>query len=181
MLDYAELVAEVMSIDDDAYADFAIEAFYREDPDLGYSPIIDGKLFQGSAPPRGTQLAKQGFKLLVLAAQEYQPSPAAFPGLHVVRCGYDDVPEQPDPALAAKLRGVAQLVEARVRAGDRCLITCMAGLNRSGLITALAVRRLLGVTGRDAANLVRAKRPHALINQDYYNFVAQLAKPSGAR
>ena len=40
------------------------------------------------------------------------------------------------------LRVVVDLVERSVRAGRPTLITCMGGLNRSGLVAALALRRL---------------------------------------
>ena len=63
------------------------------------------------------------------------------------------------------LRVVVDLVERSVRAGRPTLITCMGGLNRSGLVAALALRRL-GHSADEALSLLRASRgPYALGNE----------------
>lgn len=55
----------------------------------------------------------------------------------------------------------------RWRAGDRVLIRCQAGLNRSGLVTALVLIRE-GYTAVDAIRLIRERRsPWALCNNSF--------------
>jgi hypothetical protein len=63
------------------------------------------------------------------------------------------------------LQAVVGLVGRSVRAGRPTLITCLGGLNRSGLVAAIALRRL-GRTADEALALVRAARgPYALGNE----------------
>jgi hypothetical protein len=59
----------------------------------------------------------------------------------------------------------------RWRAGDRVLIRCQAGLNRSGLVTAL-VLMLDGYDAGDAIRLIRSQRsPWALCNNDFVEWL----------
>lgn len=59
----------------------------------------------------------------------------------------------------------------RWRAGDRVLIRCQAGLNRSGLVTAL-VLMLDGYDAGDAIRLIRAQRsPWALCNNNFVDWL----------
>ena len=60
---------------------------------------------------------------------------------------------------------VVDLVERSVRAGRPTLITCMGGLDRSGLVATIALRRL-GHSADEALELLRAARgPYALGNE----------------
>lgn len=62
-----------------------------------------------------------------------------------------------------------------VREGKKTLIRCQAGLNRSGLVTGLALRSL-GYSAQEAIDMIRAKRsPWALCNE---HFEAYLLDPS---
>jgi hypothetical protein len=55
--------------------------------------------------------------------------------------------------------------------GDRVLIRCQAGLNRSGLVTAL-VLMLAGVSADDAISCIRRYRsPDALFNTEYVSWL----------
>jgi len=51
----------------------------------------------------------------------------------------------------------------------RVLVTCQMGINRSGLISALALYFASGgrISGRQAANLVKSGRPGALSNLSF--------------
>jgi protein-tyrosine phosphatase len=76
-----------------------------------------------------------------------------------------------DAGTAARLDDVAATVAEAVDEGRRVLVRCSGGLNRSGLVVALALQRL-GRPGEDAVALVRAARgPWALTNP---GFVAHL-------
>ena len=56
-------------------------------------------------------------------------------------------------------------------------VHCRAGRNRSGLLVALIVRERLGLTGRDAMELVRERRPRALANEDFAAWLDRLPAP----
>lgn len=81
----------------------------------------------------------------------------------------------PDAAIAdIDLNRLKQAVEfgyTRWMAGDRVLVRCQAGLNRSGLVTAL----ILMSTGLDAETAIREIRTNrsedALFNQDYVTWL----------
>jgi protein-tyrosine phosphatase len=121
-------------------------------------------VYQGSRPPRGGALRRAGFDVLVLAAQEYQPPDREFPGVRVIRALVDDsgAPMQQEEWLEA-IRASAEAAMLRAR-GARVLSTCMAGLNRSGLVNALMLTRLTGMSGQRAIELVQERRPGALNN-----------------
>jgi hypothetical protein len=62
------------------------------------------------------------------------------------------------------LQGIVRMAHAEWKRGQRVLIRCQAGMNRSGLIMALILIRE-GYTAEDAIDLIRAKRSkHALFN-----------------
>lgn len=74
----------------------------------------------------------------------------------------DSDQELPDEEI---LQVVVALVERSVRAGRPTLITCMGGLNRSGLVAAMALTRL-GHSADEALALLRdARGPYALGNE----------------
>ncbi len=76
-----------------------------------------------------------------------------------------------DPATAARLDELAATVADAVAEGRRVLVRCSGGLNRSGLVVALALLRT-GLDVGTAMSLVRAARgPWALTNP---GFVAHL-------
>ena len=72
----------------------------------------------------------------------------------------------------------AEIVARRVRSGERVLVTCAMGRNRSGLVSALALHFLTGISGAEAARLVKARRHNALTNR---YFMAALFKVPAAR
>jgi protein-tyrosine phosphatase len=101
----------------------------------------------------------------VLAAREYQPADREFPGVRVVRANLDDSgPPMTNAEWRSALQAAEQAAFWRAR-GMRVLTTCHAGLNRSGLVSALMLHRLSGMSGPRAIELVRAARPGALNNQ----------------
>lgn len=65
---------------------------------------------------------------------------------------------------------------ATVKSGP-VLVQCHAGRNRSGLINALFVRRLLGCSGRDALAYVRQVRPRAVDNAGFESYLLSLPPP----
>lgn len=135
-------------------------------------------LYQGAAPPFGETVAKLGFDTLVLCAKENQRDDL-YPGVEVVLAPGDD-----DCRVNCMMRDLptwqqaAQIVVERVNAGKKVLVTCMAGLNRSGIVTALALRQLTDWTGVEIVEHIQTIREMALCNDTFAEYIRGLpAKP----
>lgn len=124
-------------------------------------------LWQGSKPPTGRDLSDDGYKALVLAAEEFQPPGHRFPGVRVRHAPLDDHLEPLTTTEWETIISAANFVVHNVEHGRKTLVTCYAGINRSGIITAMAVCLLTGVTGKQAVAHVRDKRPNALSNKSF--------------
>lgn len=125
-------------------------------------------LWQGSRPPEGPVLMGQGFAAVVLCAKEWQPQAKFFPGTEVIHAPNDDdfsrMPTREELQLAVTAaRRVAQLLSA----GQKVLVTCMQGRNRSGLVSALATHILTGKDGETCINYVQANRARSLQNPGF--------------
>lgn len=133
---------------------------------------VIARLWQGGKPKPGVY----DFDLIVLTDMEYQPPAEAFPGAQVMRVMLNDFrPATPtEYAAAAK---AAEVAAEWYRAGKRILITCGAGLNRSGLVTGLTMRNL-GFTADDAVALIRrARGPNAIKNSNFVAFIRGYQPP----
>ena len=122
--------------------------------------IVPG-LWQGSLPPLGKAVGQGGFHLLVLCAREHQYPSVYFPDVAVVNAPNDDNAAY-GPLTREKLKTALQAahrVVKAVKAGKTALVTCAAGLNRSGLVSALALHLLYGWSGDRCIKQVRARRP----------------------
>jgi protein-tyrosine phosphatase len=116
----------------------------------------------------------RGYDVIGLTAKEYQPSQTGFRA-RLVRMPIDDrLDPSTEELMWAFLTG-RQLAGA-VADGKKVLVSCRMGKNRSGLVTALAARELLGITGQQAADLVRESRPGALSNPTFYRFLTTLPR-----
>jgi len=67
-----------------------------------------------------------------------------------------------DMAYIDELHGLSKKVADVVANEGRCGVFCWQGRNRSGLLTALVLRRLQGWSGRQAMEHIRSYRPEAL-------------------
>lgn len=104
----------------------------------GYSYLLPGgQLAQGSAPPPRVRVP---FDVIVLAATEYQRP--HLPGYTLLRVPLDDSGPPPSPADRALIRASAREIARRVRRGERVLVTCWQGRNRSGVLAGLALVEL---------------------------------------
>ena len=143
-----------------------------QSPPATASRVI-GNLWQGDAPPIGPYIGRY-FDCLVLSAIEYPLGPECFPGVEVIRIGLTD--HGPpiswnEMQLAVKIAG--QVIN-RLQQNKRVLVTCHAGLNRSGLINALALccgpKR---IKPDQAIQLIRkARGPNALSNRSFREFLS---------
>lgn len=111
-----------------------------------------------------------GFDVLVLCAREFQPPATHYPGVDVIHAPLDDAWTVPIQAAVRAAREVALRLYLR----QRVLVTCNQGRNRSGLVSALALWYLGGNSGRRCADHVRARRPGALSNPVFYQWLTRL-------
>jgi hypothetical protein len=93
-------------------------------------------------------------------------------GVKEVRFGFYDA-DMSDINMGAVYR-IVNDIHADWKRGDKVLVRCQAGWNRSGLITALILMKE-GYTADDAIALIRKKRsPHALCNKKFEKFLREL-------
>jgi protein-tyrosine phosphatase len=133
---------------------------------------ITPRLYQGSRPPTGNRVANAGFDTLVLCAEEFQPPDNQFHGVQIIRCPIDDTFVVKDDTWLPAVRA-ATAVCVSLRRGAKVLTTCQAGRNRSGLVNALTLHMLTGMSGTDAVQLIQSRRPAALTN---FGFVRALER-----
>lgn len=132
------------------------------------------RLWIGSAPATDKNLKSCGFDSVVLAAEEFQPR-GAFGGTRVLHAGFND--SRMDTRTADVAMEAAREVVRRWRGGERVLVTCMAGRNRSGLVSALSLMLLFGMTGKQALRRVQSQRDGALTNPHFAEFLTSLRRP----
>lgn len=92
------------------------------------------------------------------------------------RCLYVYFPfDDDDESLPnmAKLHAVATLAASLIRAGHRVLTHCKLGFNRSGLVAGLILTSL-GMTGNAAVSRIRERRPGALYNDRFAQYLLDL-------
>lgn len=143
---------------------------------------VADRLYQGSAiEPDVWPVLGTTFSMVVLCAEEVQP---ALPTLRidVVRAGFNDTPWPTSKDLATAA-SAARTVGRELARGGRVLVTCAAGLNRSGLVVGL----VLGQTLRKGADpsqtmahgdavirlIRRARGDAALGNPAFYRIVRE--------
>lgn len=123
------------------------------------------------APPPGPAVSRH-FQALALCACEYQV-PNVFPGVDVVAVPINDdgsrmTKEEAEYAVRAASRVIAWMGE-----GKKILVTCYMGLNRSGLVTAIALcKGPEKIPLNEAIGMIKAARgPRALGNPDFVKFL----------
>jgi protein-tyrosine phosphatase len=87
--------------------------------------------------------------------------------VRVMHASLDDHYDPLTPEEWEHIIRAANFAAHHVMRGRRTLVTCQAGLNRSGIITALAVCLLTDMNGREAVELVQRRRPDALCNTNF--------------
>ncbi len=66
------------------------------------------------------------------------------------------------------LRDIVLVAHSNWKRGKRVLVRCQAGLNRSGIVTALVLIRE-GYSAQEAIDLVKEKRGSAALTNDFFN------------
>jgi protein-tyrosine phosphatase len=134
-------------------------------PTEPFSEVIPN-LFQAGTSYSPIQLFQQGFDA-VFDLCGLDRGDGVVDEIYVVH-PIDDVPWIEDPGAIHEL-GIR--VAEHVRAGDKVVVNCMSGLNRSGLLVGRALVAL-GYLPIEAVELIRrARGPHALSNREFTRFL----------
>ena len=135
-------------------------------------------LWQGARPPHGTFLAERGFQTLVLAAKEIQDA-HNYQDIVVIKApGDDDDRPHRLQAFLPVWHKAADVVAKRVADGQKVLVTCAQGLNRSGFITCVALHKLTGWDGGTCVDHIQHRREDALFNSTFVDWLStNLKKP----
>ena len=151
---------------------------FDEWPAYAPSQILP-RLFQGGTDddevlgcpvPRSHYRRNSPFDLIVTLYADAMPAPW---GVRELRFGFPD--SRLDASSAAIALQLAATAYADWIAGARVLVRCQAGVNRSGLVTAL-ILMLAGYEAREAISLIRAQRsPMALCNEDFERWLLEEA------
>jgi protein-tyrosine phosphatase len=99
-----------------------------------------------------------GFNAVVLAAEEWQFPAEMFEGVAVIHAPNND---DGSPLTRDQLSiavNAARQAATRIQDGQKVLSTCAAGVNRSGLVSALTLHFRYGWSGDRCIEVVRKKR-----------------------
>lgn len=126
-------------------------------------PLLDAheitpRLWQGSVPTPAVRASD--FQVVVLCAREHQELGfSCGPAITILKAPNDDHHAYPftREKLHLALKAARQVVAA-IQQGKNCLVTCAAGMNRSGLVSALSLHLLYGWDGEQCIQTVRRRR-----------------------
>jgi protein-tyrosine phosphatase len=137
--------------------------------------LLPGRLWQGGCPVDFDWVREAGITAVVdIADADAHPPAGATDGLVYLKAPLVDGDSVPDPALTLRL---ARLVAGLVDDGYRVLVHCTFGRNRSGLMSTLVVRQVLGVTGAEALDHVQARRDDTVNNATFAEWLRALPAP----
>lgn len=87
----------------------------------------------------------------------------------------------PDGRLTDKSRNTfllaADYALININQGRPVIVHCNAGRNRAGLLSALVLRKFLGISGAEALERVRSVRPRAVANPEFEKWLLTLKPP----
>ena len=155
-----------------------------------YTHKSGAQLWQGSIHDVN-RLIKDGNSLISvigLFAKECQPHDP-HGRYELIKTGYDDNPMAGNKELSrvAILAGnAADVFSNRIRKGKSCLSSCHMGLNRSGIVSALTLMKLAGMSPAEAvARVQRERRPQsgmsALCNPRFVEAIHNMARTVGSK
>ena len=137
--------------------------------------LICDRLYQGSMPPTGGYLSKCGIDAVVLCAKENQ-NEILYKDVCVL-CAPGDDDERFDRAekfIEQVWLPVSLTVANLVKSGMTVLVTCIAGHNRSGAVTALSLHHITGKSGRECVEIVRSRRHGSLSNETFVKIIEEM-------
>jgi protein-tyrosine phosphatase len=86
-----------------------------------------------------------------------------------------DSAELPDMSI---MDALTDTVVRLIRDGHRVLVHCHRGKSRSGLFNALVAMKMLQIDGKAAVEVIRERRPGALGNQVFVEYLQRLPAPT---
>ena len=132
----------------------------------------EGRLFMSAAIHQWNILAARGVDVVI----DLEGGLDLCIPTQANQCLYVYFPFDDDDRLlpsVTKLRAIAQLAASLVREGHTVLSHCSGGFNRSGLLAGLILTEL-GMSGAEALARIRAKRPGALYNGTFADYLASI-------
>jgi hypothetical protein len=134
---------------------------------------VSARLYQGGRVDG--RYAYKPFDMIVLCSEEHQPRMSRFHG-KIVRPRFDDT-LYPNERETAAAFAAAKQVAGELYKGGVVLVTCSAGLNRSGLVTGLALCMGTKLHGEQIVTLIRrARGDWALGNRTFEKMVRDFAQ-----
>lgn len=115
-------------------------------------------------------LRLRGFDMVVLCANELQYRLPNFKG-KVIHAGFDDSPDftRQEKRVAYE---AGQRVAYALSRGQKVLVTCHMGWNRSGLVAGLALKKVTDYSPHQIIHLIRkARGPDAMSNPVFVRFL----------
>lgn len=143
--------------------------------DLDFDYIVP-RIGQGSLPPPGRTVARHGFDLLVLCAEELQVPAELFDGVRVLHVPLQDTRITQEQWTMAARTAKHVALQLRAKPQSKALVTCAAGRNRSGLVSAIALHLLTGQSGLACARHVQRRRQDALTNGSFVEALRRLPR-----
>jgi protein-tyrosine phosphatase len=135
----------------------------------------DGMLFISPVITDWAPVHEQGIEVIIDLEGTLDAGVSTRPGhiLYVYHHIYDE--ELPD---LARLHAVASLGARLIRHGQKVLAHCSMGYNRSALVAGLILTEL-GLDGPAAVERLRQRRPGALYNERFAEYLASLPAQTG--
>ena len=144
---------------------------------MDISPLT-AELSIGSAPKKGT-ITTEICDLLVLAACNFQPPDSDYPEVQVLKVPLIDGGQPPSIGHVRIAINAARAIVFRIREGDRVLVTCEKGHNRSALVAGMALLGL-GWSAPQAIKAIVKARGDAAFSNKYFVGILRRYMADGA-
>jgi protein-tyrosine phosphatase len=134
---------------------------------------LDGRLFISPVIHRWKEIAQQGIDIVIDLEGELDVGVPTIPDqiLYIYFPIHDD-----DLPSIAKLHGLGRLGAQLVQSGHRVLAHCGMGYNRSALMAGMILNHL-GYPGPEIVSQLQARRPGALFNERFAEYLRSLPAP----
>ena len=143
----------------------------------GWFTEITPRLWQGGTrdsdmidSSRYSSPASEREEFTAIVSLDFRSQPVG-PGVKEYRYGFVD-----GPISLANIKHILEIADwayEQWQIGEKVLIRCQAGANRSGLITALVLMKD-GLSADEAIKLIQSKRSFALSNSDFNDWLRKI-------
>lgn len=146
--------------------------------DRPWDEIIPGLWLGGhdcqpkGAPPYGDCHPKDNFDLIVSLHHRDGDEWRGTNGAIEIRHQMADA--DLDPEHHTRLDELARIVVDAVNDGERVLVRCRAGINRSALVAGLALLRMGWTTGEIVARMRQVRSPYVLFNESFVKYLEEV-------